>query len=373
MFYVDETLYLALLTATKISILLFYLRIFPNTRFYIAAYTTIGLVLATGVAFILAQILQCLPIRYNWDRLQDDPYLEANHKCADVLLLVESAAIASIVLDGLVLVLPLPVLARLQVDWRRKQAILLMFGVGIFCVLAGCVRLYYIMHVYETTNPSWEYTDTFVWTSIEMCIAVLVSCLPALRLLYVHALEPAVHSLYTFLCCCGGGRRRARSPSTGDAGSSIPSSQAGIRLSDGRSRTTSGGGSRDGAVGMSEKRKARRLRKVPKPQHIPLSSLIASLSRQNLMSSFGRSRQGGAGDVELGPTSPPAGGIQGEDEPTIPPPSAQPRHLSWFFKASRTNTDLSNLNGDIRVEDRGRDSSNLRQLKTPSEEHLVLG
>jgi hypothetical protein len=155
----------------------------------------------------------------------------------------------SIVLDDVVLALPLPLVVRVRVSWQRKLGILLMFGFGILCVLAGCVRLYFIEQVYgRTTNPTWDYTDTIVWISLEIDVAVLVGCLPGLRLFALRQIAPTVQRWCSYwfsscLCCCvtvrrrsgGGGGGSTTNDKYGGAGDpemGIPRRKTGIRLPD---------------------------------------------------------------------------------------------------------------------------------------------
>ena len=54
---------------TKVSIVLFYLRIFPetvSTRFRVLCYVVIGVCLSTAVAFSISTAVQCNPVSYSW-------------------------------------------------------------------------------------------------------------------------------------------------------------------------------------------------------------------------------------------------------------------------------------------------------------------
>lgn len=61
-YYFDEMLYLSAIALTKISILLFYLRIFPNPNFrrlvWVAIAYCVGYILGT----VLALVFQCQPL-----------------------------------------------------------------------------------------------------------------------------------------------------------------------------------------------------------------------------------------------------------------------------------------------------------------------
>lgn len=53
---------------TKISILLFYLRLFSEPWFRKTCYTIMGVNAVYGVGQILAIVLVCNPVDYNWTR-----------------------------------------------------------------------------------------------------------------------------------------------------------------------------------------------------------------------------------------------------------------------------------------------------------------
>jgi hypothetical protein len=56
-----------IITATKLLVLDLYYRIFVLRLFRVCYFVTIAFVGLSGFACFIAQLLQCLPIRYNWD------------------------------------------------------------------------------------------------------------------------------------------------------------------------------------------------------------------------------------------------------------------------------------------------------------------
>jgi hypothetical protein len=67
-YYFDEDLYLTCLPMVKISILLFYLRIFPAKWFRNAVFVAIGCCAGYAIAFLLVSVFQCRPIDLAWWR-----------------------------------------------------------------------------------------------------------------------------------------------------------------------------------------------------------------------------------------------------------------------------------------------------------------
>jgi hypothetical protein len=103
------------------------LRIFPKTIIRNLLKGTIAFTILYGLTFVVVAIFQCHPISHywiKWDKEHNDG------KCVNVNALAWSNAIISIVLDIWMLVLPLYEVFRLQLSWRKKMSVAIMFLVG---------------------------------------------------------------------------------------------------------------------------------------------------------------------------------------------------------------------------------------------------
>lgn len=125
-YYFDELFYLTAIALTKISILLFYLRIFPNRDFRRWTYGAIVLCALYILGFVPATIFQCLPVSNAWKRWDG----EHPGKCIDLHAEAWTAAALNIVLDLIVIFIPLRELSQLKMSPRRKAGILVMFMGG---------------------------------------------------------------------------------------------------------------------------------------------------------------------------------------------------------------------------------------------------
>lgn len=122
----EEIFYALALGLSKVSILLFYLRVFPQAAFRRWVWTLTALNLAYSAAYAVAVVLQCRPLDGAW-RAWDGEYPA---QCVNVNHLGWSGAAVNIALDVVTLVLPLPLLAKLTTTMRRKVQIVAMFLVG---------------------------------------------------------------------------------------------------------------------------------------------------------------------------------------------------------------------------------------------------
>ena len=128
-FYVDEFFYLMILGLTKISILMFYLRIFPSEHFKQACYLVIGWVTLWTVLVEFLAFFQCLPISYRWEGWMGN--YSHDYKCFNMTALTYASAAINIAQDFVVLLLPVPWLLMLNVSLRKKINILILFSLGI--------------------------------------------------------------------------------------------------------------------------------------------------------------------------------------------------------------------------------------------------
>ncbi|KAF4817812.1 Satratoxin biosynthesis SC1 cluster protein 4 [Colletotrichum siamense] len=179
-FYVDESLYLACLGLTKISVLFFYLRIFPNKPFRWATYGTMGYIIISTTVLLFMQIFQCIPFEFNWVGWRGD---YGPHHCLDINTLAFVAGGLSISHDIIIILLPLPLLYKLNMSRRKKAGIFFMFGLGVFILITSCVRLQYIVLFTRSLNPTWDFTDPLIWSGVEVSVSMIVVCLPAVRTL----------------------------------------------------------------------------------------------------------------------------------------------------------------------------------------------
>ncbi|KAK0626376.1 hypothetical protein B0T14DRAFT_387386, partial [Immersiella caudata] len=179
-----ETIYLIILTLTKVSILCFYLRIFPNRTFRICSFVTMAWVGISGIIFVFLQLFQCVPVQFIWEGWKKGDF--GSYQCLDVNALAFTTATFGIAQDIVILVLPLPLLAKLDVSRRSKLGIMLMFSLGIFVFITSCVRLWTIFSFGDSVNPTWDYTNVLIWTGLEVAVSIIVTSLPAIRVLLSH-------------------------------------------------------------------------------------------------------------------------------------------------------------------------------------------
>ena len=109
--------------AIKLSILLFYRRLFSTKRFKLATVIVGVIVLLWWLAVILVQVLQCRPIQGIWD-----PTLP--RKCINETLYYIGVAVPNVATDIIMLCLPVRMVWRLHASLVHKVALTLTFLTG---------------------------------------------------------------------------------------------------------------------------------------------------------------------------------------------------------------------------------------------------
>lgn len=125
-----QLFYGTILALIKISICLFYIRIFFVKPFRIATWIVITFIACWGVMVVLTGLLLCTPIAFNWD--QSIP----GGKCADQKATFFAVGILDLITDLCVFVLPLPMIWKLQVSRGNKVALFGIFGLGLMYVFS---------------------------------------------------------------------------------------------------------------------------------------------------------------------------------------------------------------------------------------------
>ncbi|CAI6331426.1 unnamed protein product [Periconia digitata] len=165
------------LASVKISILLFYRRIFSVGIFKRIVIVVAGLIACWGIIIFVLMLNMYDNITTAWGKSTGSPrYDPAKFGYAQVG--------SSIALDVLVLCLPLPLVSRLHLEWKRKVAVALIFCLGFVCVIAATAR-FIVLHrslhlVLESSGNSAVHlqSQNFILMIIEPNISVVAACLP---------------------------------------------------------------------------------------------------------------------------------------------------------------------------------------------------
>ena len=106
------------------SLLFFYLRIFPIRSFKIAVYVVMLLVVGLCSSIVFASLFQCSPITYAWDKTI------RGGTCIDQLAYFRWITPPNLIIDVFMLILPLPMVWKLRTSYGQKVGLTFVFLTG---------------------------------------------------------------------------------------------------------------------------------------------------------------------------------------------------------------------------------------------------
>ncbi|MCJ1313247.1 hypothetical protein MMC25_006924 [Agyrium rufum] len=168
---------------TKLSILLFYQRIFVGKVFNVLTWIAFAITFAWTVGFFFANLLDCIPFSGNWGITDEEVA-----GCVDVNALLVALSISDILSDLFILVLPWYPIWHLKMPLRRKLAVCGILLLGGFVVAVGVIRFMYGVYAIQDNTPDFDFTyddvALFCWATVETCVGVISACLPTFRPLF---------------------------------------------------------------------------------------------------------------------------------------------------------------------------------------------
>ncbi|PVI03087.1 hypothetical protein DM02DRAFT_698863 [Periconia macrospinosa] len=169
----------------QLSILAFYLRIMTDTNTRKIVYGLIIFVIGFGLANTFTMVLQCNPIHFFWDGWRG----EMEGACTlDVRVWGLARGGIEICLDIAILIVPLPMLSKLQMSFRKKVQVMSMFCVGFVITIVGCLRIWSLLEFDQSANPTYDNVPGVYWCVTEANLFIVVACMPAIQALLVRAI-----------------------------------------------------------------------------------------------------------------------------------------------------------------------------------------
>ncbi|KAL4739345.1 hypothetical protein BDV11DRAFT_170142 [Aspergillus similis] len=132
--YIFSHFYDFAIASTKLSVLALYHRIFPKPVFRRIIILTAIFVVLWLMTMELVLGFQCRPIQRFWDQ-------DVEGKCFNLVAFSYFTNITNLTTDLWILVLPLPIILRLQVSRSKKIRLALLFSVGLATCSVSAARL----------------------------------------------------------------------------------------------------------------------------------------------------------------------------------------------------------------------------------------
>ncbi|KAL8659932.1 MAG: hypothetical protein Q9202_006887 [Teloschistes flavicans] len=169
-----QELYNTGISCVKFSTLLMYRRVFPSRRFHIALWALGGFIATYSFIQFLVIIFQCRPVNAAWN------VDSVKGKCISLMLELEIMGILNAVTDVITVLLPMPMLWRLNLPWKQKWQVIATFAVaGFVCI----VSIWRVPMEAGISLVDASYTDVTgcIWSFAEVSVAIVCACLPTYR------------------------------------------------------------------------------------------------------------------------------------------------------------------------------------------------
>ncbi|KAK6362382.1 hypothetical protein TWF730_006072 [Orbilia blumenaviensis] len=163
----------------KMSLCVFYYKMTALWYIRWGIWATGAVTVGNTIAGFFTPIFSCRPILY-WDHLLEGP-CKADRRMATIII-----GAIYILTDIAIWALPMPLIFQLKLYPRQRILALCTFGIGAIACVASGFRLDAVIKFY---NYGSEGTSTLIidaWTIIEMNIALLCACAPAVRALVIY-------------------------------------------------------------------------------------------------------------------------------------------------------------------------------------------
>ncbi|KAI1125669.1 hypothetical protein F5Y10DRAFT_225845 [Nemania abortiva] len=169
--FIATVLYFAITASTKLSILLLYNRLFSvSATFRRHIIILSGAVIGYWVGSTIADLLNCIPIKYTWINSLADPRF-----CINYNIFWLATGVVEAFIDVLILLLPIEVVAKLQLSTKKKIAVCSVFIIGAFVIVSGLLKVIYGF-VPGSRQPS--FARTSLWTTVHSGTGIICACLP---------------------------------------------------------------------------------------------------------------------------------------------------------------------------------------------------
>lgn len=176
---IQTLLYFWALAFVRFSVLAFLPRLGLDRKTKPVAITVAVLVFAQTVACFAYRLTECVPVGDNFK-----PATAPGLKCVGPVAhnhMMVGHAISGIVIDTTLLLLPLYIIYTKMIWSKRTIQVLVVMGVGVFVLITGILRLYYMLTLNFASDITFQMATLGAWTDVEGHVGLWCGCFPAMQ------------------------------------------------------------------------------------------------------------------------------------------------------------------------------------------------
>ncbi|KAH9908494.1 hypothetical protein F4778DRAFT_717402 [Xylariomycetidae sp. FL2044] len=160
----------------KVGILLQWVRLFvprgTKGGFYWTCHCLLWVNVLLYTTIVITILASCKPFARLWD-------MTIPGKCAASREVIDvSTAVANLISDLVILVLPQRVIWKLQLKRQKKIGIAFIFLVGIFAIVSASFRVASSYRFLRAEDKTYRVTNVALWAIAELTCAILIFCVP---------------------------------------------------------------------------------------------------------------------------------------------------------------------------------------------------
>lgn len=180
--YAQMVMYGPMILAVKLSILFMLARFFaPYRNWIIFIYIFSALLTAYTIAATIAKICICQPISTFWYGI------DVTHgRCLRQLEIFLTDTIISVVSDLMILILPMVLISKLNMSFKKKLRVTLVLAAGGLVCVVTIIRLVWVVVYQNSTDKTWSIKRIDLVTNAEIAVGIICACLPAVAILTAH-------------------------------------------------------------------------------------------------------------------------------------------------------------------------------------------
>ncbi|KAK3385758.1 hypothetical protein B0H63DRAFT_560290 [Podospora didyma] len=161
-----SVLYFLVTCTTKISLLLLLHRIFGISKsFRLWIYGAEAVVAAFWFSATIADCLNCIPLEWTWRNGNADP-----RYCIDYNMFWLGTGVCESVIDLGILLLPLGMISKLQLNRGKKYGVAGLFLLGGFVLFSGVAK---VVLSYEANSREPDFATAALWTTVHLYLGIL--------------------------------------------------------------------------------------------------------------------------------------------------------------------------------------------------------
>ncbi|POS74112.1 integral membrane protein [Diaporthe helianthi] len=159
----------------KLTLFIFYRRLSPQTWFRRAVHVSILLVISYTTGIFFSVIFACTPVEKSWD------IAITTGSCINRPALYISTAVLTVSTDTVLLLLPVPMVLKLQMPPLQKAGLLLMFAIGSLTMVTSIIRLKIILRMMTEIDRPWVAALPGIWICIEANLMIICGSFPTIH------------------------------------------------------------------------------------------------------------------------------------------------------------------------------------------------